>query len=275
MLFKDYTSFNSEGTELRKLQLRMLDMLKVIDRICRKHKIPYWLSSGTALGAVRHGGFIPWDDDLDLEIYRKDYKRLLKVLFEELPDSMIVQTNRTDKNYVAQYAKVRDLNTYLEEGVGVTNPNYKFNGVFIDIFPMERIPLFFLKLSSKLHHRIYLLSSIKNDSMGIKVFFMNCCLCGLEYIVYPFFRLFAPFANKKILRYSLGLGFFTERYIDEIMPLKDIEFEGYTFLSPNNIDAYLKILYGDYMKMPPLDKIQQHTAMFQFMADDSTNKPCK
>ena len=129
MLFKDYTSFNSEGTELRKLQLRMLDMLKVIDRICRKHKIPYWLSSGTALGAVRHGGFIPWDDDLDLEIYRKDYKRLLKVLFEELPDSMIVQTNRTDKNYVAQYAKVRDLNTYLEEGVGVTNPNYKFNGV--------------------------------------------------------------------------------------------------------------------------------------------------
>lgn len=73
----------------------------------------------------------------------------------------------------------------------------------------------------------------------------------------------------------MGLGFFTERYIDEIMPLKDIEFEGYTFLSPNNIDAYLKRLYGDYMKMPPLDKIQQHTAMFQFMADDSTNKPCK
>lgn len=269
MISDKYTSFNSEGTELRKLQLRMLDMLKVIDRICRKHNIPYWLSSGTALGAVRHKGFIPWDDDLDIEVFRKDYKHLLKILSEELPASMIVQTNKTDKNYIAQYAKVRDLNTQVEE-VGCANPNYKFNGVFIDIFPMERISSFCLKLSSKLHHRMYLLASIKNDRWGGKLFLMNCFLWGLEHIVYPFFRLFAFLTDKEKLRYPLGVGFFTDRCINEIMPLKEIEFEGYYFLSPNNIDAYLKRMYGDYMKLPELDQIQQHAIIIKFFKKESS-----
>lgn len=71
--------FNPDGSNLRKMQLRMLDMLKYIDKICREHNIKYWLSSGTCLGAVRHGGFIPWDDDCDIELLRKDYKKLIKI----------------------------------------------------------------------------------------------------------------------------------------------------------------------------------------------------
>ena len=78
--------FNPEGSMLRRQQMRMLEILLEVDRICKKHDIPYWLSSGTLIGAMRHDGFIPWDDDLDIEMLRSDYLRLMEVLPKELPD---------------------------------------------------------------------------------------------------------------------------------------------------------------------------------------------
>lgn len=72
--------YNPDGSILRKQQLRMLEMLQYIDFVCKKHNIRYWLCSGTLLGAVRHGGFIPWDDDVDIEMLREDYKRLVRIL---------------------------------------------------------------------------------------------------------------------------------------------------------------------------------------------------
>ena len=73
----------------------MLRILKVVDHICRRHQIPYWLCSGTLLGAVRHGGFIPWDDDLDIAMLREDYERFLAVAGCELPPDMFLQTKET------------------------------------------------------------------------------------------------------------------------------------------------------------------------------------
>ena len=107
--------FNPDGSLLRRQQLRMLELLEVIDVICRKHQIPYWLSSGTLIGAARHKGFIPWDDDLDIEMLRSDYLRLLKVLPQELPDNLALQTNETDPNYIFIYGKLRDKDSHLEE----------------------------------------------------------------------------------------------------------------------------------------------------------------
>ena len=71
--------FNPDGSLLRRQQLRMLELLEAVDLVCKKYDIPYWLSSGTLIGAVRHQGFIPWDDDLDIEMLREDYLRLMKV----------------------------------------------------------------------------------------------------------------------------------------------------------------------------------------------------
>ena len=107
--------FNPDGSILRRQQMRMLELLEAVDKVCKKHNIPYWLSSGTLIGAARHQGFIPWDDDLDIEMLREDYLRLLKVLPQELPDNFALQTHETDHNYIFIYGKLRDKDSYLDE----------------------------------------------------------------------------------------------------------------------------------------------------------------
>ena len=94
--------FNPEGSELRMQQRRMLDILLHINGVCSKHGIKYWLSSGTLLGAVRHGGFIPWDDDLDIEMLREDYDRFIEV-FED-SDEFVLHSRNTDTFYMLPFA---------------------------------------------------------------------------------------------------------------------------------------------------------------------------
>jgi hypothetical protein len=91
--------YNPDGSQLRRHQMRMLDILIEVDRICKKHHISYWLSSGTLIGALRHNGFIPWDDDLDIEMMRSDYLRLMEVLPQELPEWLALQSDKTDPAY--------------------------------------------------------------------------------------------------------------------------------------------------------------------------------
>ena len=85
--------FNPDGSPLRRQQMVMLEMAKLLDRICKKHDIPYFLYAGSLLGAIRHDGFIPWDDDFDVALLRKDYKRLMKILPDELPPGIVLQNN--------------------------------------------------------------------------------------------------------------------------------------------------------------------------------------
>lgn len=107
--------FNPEGSLIRRQQDRMTEMLKVLDGICQKHQIKYWICAGTLLGQVRHGGYIPQDDDLDVEMLREDYLRLMEILPAELPDHLALQTPDTDENYFFGYAKLRDLKSHVTE----------------------------------------------------------------------------------------------------------------------------------------------------------------
>ena len=146
--------FNPDGSLLRRQQMRMLEILLEVDRICKKHDIKYWLSSGTLIGAARHKGFIPWDDDLDIEMLWDDYKRLMKVLPDELPETMALQNTKTDPNYFCFYAKVRDRRSHLEESNRYDRV-WREQGIYIDVFPFYRQPLWIHMLSEKAQGHVY------------------------------------------------------------------------------------------------------------------------
>ena len=127
---EDLSKYNPEGSILRKAQLRMLEILIAVDKICRKHHIDYFLDSGTLIGAVRHKGFIPWDDDLDIAIRREDFPRLQKALKEELPSNYCYQDMSTDDQYHLTISKVRDRNSIFYDQCSM---KMKERGLFIDI----------------------------------------------------------------------------------------------------------------------------------------------
>lgn len=140
---KDYViKTNDDGTvvSVRSVQLVLLSMLKDIDVVCKKHDIPYWLTGGSALGAVRHKGFIPWDDDADIGMLREDYERFLQVC-HELGDGYITHCYEQDKRCnVLVPTKVRKKGTYCEEfNVLLKSKCDDCEGLFIDIFVVDNV----------------------------------------------------------------------------------------------------------------------------------------
>lgn len=245
--------FNPEGSLLRKHQLRMLEMLKYIDSICRDNDISYWLSSGTCLGAVRHSGFIPWDDDTDIEMLRSDYLKLEKILNND--DRYCLQTHESDPYYVAPYAKLRDKHSTISEHT--QDSKYKYRGIYIDIFQLEPLPGVVSYITNIINWRI-LLFGAKTPKILYPIFLL---LKHLFYIGVVFLRFICKiFYKKEILRHTYGGGFHNKiRRIEWLLPVSRIDFEGYKFPIPHDVNAYLTSLYGaNYMTLPDLTKIHNH-----------------
>lgn len=264
-------TYNPDGSLLRKHQLKMLEMLKYIDQVCRKHSIDYWLCSGTLLGAVRHGGFIPWDDDVDIEMRREDYRRLMDILKGKIKPGYALQTHETDVNYFLPFAKLRDLNSKIVEpnknGGKDKDINYKYRGIFIDIFPLERNCVFLMKCAEKYFLLILKLTELKNDKWGMKLCVEKVLYSFMIYVLIPFFRLISGFVTSSAkLHHTYGLPFLKPRFIKDIYPLKRIIFEGEEFNAPNNSEAYLKTIYGeDFMSIPSKEKIKLHVSDIHFI----------
>ena len=271
--------YNPEGSLLRRQQMRMLEILSEVDRICKKHDIPYWLSSGTLIGAMRHDGFIPWDDDLDIEMMRKDYLRLMKVLPEELPEWLALQNDETDPNYFYFYAKVRDRRSKMLEQ-NAYDRMWKEQGIYIDIFPVEKHPIWMQKLSEKtVGHMYKIWRTSTDDAKAIRkvrrIFNFN------NKVFFPFLRALLsivrsaegrllPTGRKNsplsIITSGMGIPFHNPRYPDEIFPLTTHVFEGREFPVPHDADAHLRHLFGDYMQLPDLNKLAPHVGKLEFFS---------
>ena len=259
---EDFSKYNGKGTILRKAQLRMLAILLEVDKICKKHDIRYWLDFGTLLGAVRHGGFIPWDDDVDITVFRKDYKKLCSILKKELPDQLVMQDRTTEKNYAARYAKVRDRNSYVEninEG-----PRLKEEGIFIDIFYIEKVGFIGMKkvvdfFYGRCFRRIRGIAVRKKYEPVIAY-----CLWPFINSIILTLRILSKIIPNDLYSYSYGIPFFTRCRGKDILPLKTVHFEGISFPVPNNQENYLRLHYGDYMKIPPVDKRAIHSTKIEF-----------
>jgi lipopolysaccharide cholinephosphotransferase len=260
-----------ESGELKCLQKIMLNILIEVDIICRKHNIKYWLDSGTLLGAIRHDGFIPWDDDLDIAMLRNDYYKFLEVSKKELPSSLFLQIIENDKYTQNAWAKIRDRNSIL-----VMNKYEKgHTGVFIDIFPMD---FYHEHGSKKIFKKVYttvmvglwlkkcnitkpFISNIYKNIIKIICKIVYGLLFWVDYntFITPIIKLARRLSVKEITKssyidYGIEVPFIKRFNCYEIFPLGKHCFEGKEFSVPNNYETYLTTLYGDYMKLPPEEK---------------------
>lgn len=262
--------------QFRKMQLTELDMLVEFDRVCRENNINYVLFGGSLLGAVRHHGYIPWDDDADIGMLREDYNKFKAHMNEMNPDICYFQDHDTDPEYRWGYGKLRRTNTVYVR-VGQEHLKCK-TGIFVDVFPMDDIPLtVFGQIIQDLHCiclRKILWSKVakKNTSGFWKLWFS--IISNIPVSV-PF-NGFSRYANRSrnssknrvrclsfpatgtlykknpiSERYGMPKSWFTDR--------AEYWFEGKKFYSSRDYDTVLKYIYGDYMQLPPENKREQHS----------------
>lgn len=228
-------------TPLRQCQLVMLRMLKIFDYLCRKHGINYFLTGGSLIGAIRHGGFIPWDDDLDVAMLRSEYDKFVQYAAPELPYDIFFQTPQTDPYYPPTSnveARLRDkYSSYLHQGIK-NNPWHE--GFQLDLFVYDRAYLphnFFVITQNKL------LRLLNNNQRRAAI------LKALSRAV-PFGLVYA----SNFLQYYSELKHGTYVTHRECATLVRTRFEDTEVYVPQGYDSYLRRQYGDYMKLPPLDK---------------------
>ena len=262
---EDLSKYNPDGSDLRKLQLKMLEILETVDAICQKHNLPYWISGGTLLGAMRNGGFIPWDDDIDIELLRPDYKKLLKILKRELPDNLYLQTP-AEKGYRLLFSKVRDRFSIVYSEEEDTSP-YKEKGIYIDIFSEERSYRWLKTFVDFFYGRAFRRIKRGCPFHSPKYFYEY----SVSLFLYPLGSAFKWIARgicaitkPDNILHSYGIGNSTNHNASYMFPPKPILFEGKYFFAPNNPDTYLKTQYGDYMTIPPKDKRAIHFTRVEY-----------
>ena len=249
--------FNPDGSLLRREQMIMLEMVTELDRICKKYNIQYFLYWGTLLGAIRHNGFIPWDDDLDVAVMRRDYKKLLKVLPRELPNHIVLQSNDTDKNYFYHFAKLRNTRSYIDEGN--YDRYFKERGIFIDIFPIDKTRCWLHMLSEPLHgHCFKILRTSKDNEASMRkvrvITWIN------RHVSFPVLRFIAKVSFGKSVMCDYGIPLHIAHDMDDLFPTVTHLFEGV----PANSHLILQQLYGDYMQLPDLSSITGHVQKIEF-----------
>lgn len=246
---------------LRACQLKQLSILEEIDRICQKHQLIYWLDGGTLLGAMRHQGFIPWDDDIDLGMPLADLQKFMEIAPSELSDGLFLQTPESDPSSKEPIIKVRDLNSIYIESSDTFNADYQ-KGLFVDIFPFIDYPSVPKSWVKKLTKGISKSYSILHAQHYYSLrAFAEYFYFGVQYQLYKSIWGILCLLYKKgtflsNVLYNNGYGIMHRK--DSVYPIGEIAFEGKMFKAPANPDAYLKDLYKNYMDIPPKDKQKIH-----------------
>ena len=270
-----------ETEERRKLFDQLLQLLDTFDEVCRKNGLHYMLLGGSLLGAVRHKGFIPWDDDLDVGLLREDYDKLLALPADTFKAPYFLQTPATDKGYFKSIIKLRKSDTtFIPYKDAVYDMNH---GIFLDIFPLDAVPddpaalkkeLASLRLQAKLllfvgridgHVGTEGLSAAKKVMYYALIPLKKLGLLSGKSIFDKINRICRRGAGKKTARTGLiNFTFDNPRFLwdSEIFSgIADYPFEGRQYPGPADYDGYLKNAYGDYMK--PVKQSSEHgTSVF-------------
>lgn len=253
---------------LKKLHKESLKILIRIDEICKKYNIPYFLVGGTLLGAVRHKGFIPWDDDIDIAMHRSDYIKFQECFLKENPNDLFLHSYETDENYWLPFMKVRKNSTTINEKLIENLDTHK--GIFVDIFPFDEVPdegfsklkirAFLIKLTIEVIFCKRKIKKIKDTRRPYLTKIM--CLLSDKKIIKLQTKLMTKFNGKGFKHCICYVGTYNTKkeYIkkSDLYPTKLGLFEKKKFSIPNNPDLYLTNLYNNYMELPPKEKRVNH-----------------
>lgn len=250
--------------DIRPLQLRILKNLLAVDKVCREHGLRYYIMAGTLLGAVRHKGFIPWDDDLDIGMPRPDYDLLMTHAREWLPAPYEAVCAETDPAYPLPFAKIQDADTTLIERAHL----HYLGGVYIDVFPLDGVPQGWLR--RRWHFARYefykrVLYLVHRDPYkhghGPSSWIPLLCrrlftLTGVQRSIRRVMTAYDFDRSFSVCDYDDGLrGIMPKSMLGTPTP---IFFEGESVWGVENHDAYLTRKYGDYMTIPKGNHQRQH-----------------
>lgn len=256
-----------EIANLEELKTIELDIMKKIHDFCEKNNIEYVLASGTMLGAVRHKGFIPWDDDIDIFMTRNNYEKFLKLFKQHKKNYNLEIANHMTEIYFGRpFTKVFDKDTYMIE------PQYKTDdpiGVFVDIWPLDKLPQntikrYFVKTYAFFLKKILLASSMKYDNnyrFFKKFVIVICKLFNPKQLVLKLDKLANSYNQEDselLFCYAGQEAVYSEQDFKRIIK---IQFEDSEFYIPENYDNILKAEYGNYMQLPPQNERIPHHIM--------------
>lgn len=239
-----------------------------IKRICELHDIQFFLIGGSLLGAIRHNGFIPWDDDLDIGILREDYLKFVEACKNELKDGFSICSLETNKVYGLGFAKITLKGTKIIEK---NSPSGVDDGIFVDVFPIDVMPDNKMKktiqcYTSRFWARVLLRKTHYNvdesrHNIIVKTLFSMMTMLSKEHITRLLYRSQTRFNSEKSFKYYINL-MSSYDYGKEVFPresldgvsLQIINFEDRHYYIPLFPEKVLELLYGDYMKLPPVEK---------------------
>jgi len=262
---------NLSAQELEKVKKIELDILKATVKILSSHGIPYYLSFGTLIGAIRHKGFIPWDDDIDISLFRNDYEKARVILQEELPVEYIFCDRFSEKEYPYNFGKVRLKNSaFVHGGDSHLDINH---GIYIDIFPLDDCP-------ATMQDTISLFDKIKSLRKRSDLSMMSYRKYGRLRPLWQIPLILAahlivnPTKTRDEIDMLCKSGKSNSEYVccyltpygatknifrrDWFGKGREVRFEDCSFLAPEKFHEYLTHIYGDYMALPPVEKRVSH-----------------
>lgn len=261
-----------EAEALRRLHEIEIDILKEIMRVCQENDLTMFIDWGTLLGAMRHGGFIPWDDDIDISMPRKDYERFLEIAPSQLAEGYFLQHFSTEEKSPTYWAKVRRDGTVFVEDYAKDIPIHQ--GVFVDVMPYDATPE---EPAMQEKHRkkiafweqVYIAKDVSRTMTrtGMRKLLGMVLRSGLHLLLRPVPKAWLYRKLDRVLRQYEGRG---SRYMatictakgvrrmDEVFPVKQAKFEDIMVPVPNQPERLLEQAYGDYMQLPPEEQRVGH-----------------